>query len=211
MKVQQGFVAPNQWQCEQLANLIYASGQDLFDLIFGSSFKAINYLNKACEHASGQFGYDSHFTILANEASLSSPGSVVAACMTLWTHEPSTAYVDATLRSLGRYLSKEQLQDLSQFNRYMQEALPPPLEHEMCVGHLSVAKGFQRMGLASQLCQFALAKAKEQKKNYLVLDVQSTNKTAIMCYQKFGFSTQKQTKLSHSFLSFNRMILPVKL
>ena len=209
MDIKFSLSSPTSSQCEQLARLIYASGSDLFDLLFGGSGKANEYLNKACGQAEGQFGYRSHYVASPIQTGTLENNKAIAGCMTLWTNSPSQEYVDSTLSSLGKYLNTQQIQTLSRLNQALQTTLRPPLDNEMCIGHLSVADSFKRQGLASQFCELAVKCAKQKNKQMLVLDVQSTNHNAIACYQKFGFKQHDQIKLDYTDLVFIRMCLAV--
>jgi ribosomal protein S18 acetylase RimI-like enzyme len=209
VNIKLGLSSPTSSQCEQLARLIYASGSGLFDLLFGGSGKAVEYLNKACRQADGQFGYRSHYVASPIEAETPETNKAISGCMTLWTSSPSQEYVDSTLFSLGKYLNTQQIQTLSRLNQALQATLRPPLDNEMCIGHLSVADSFKRQGLASEFCELAVNCAKQENKQVLVLDVQSTNNNAIACYQKFGFKQHDQVKLDYTDLVFIRMYLAV--
>ena len=210
MEIELGLSSPQQSHYEQLASLIYASGSDLFDLLFGGAAKAIHFLNKACAKTNGQFGHGTHYLVMTDSPTNKYESDTIAACMTLWTSSPSQDYIDSTLLTLGKYLNTEQLKALSRFNNSLQQTLKPPLASELCIGHLSVANDFRRQGLASHLCEFAAEQAIQQKKESLVLDVQSTNHSAIECYKRIGFKFHDQNKLLNTDLVFIRMSLTVQ-
>ncbi len=59
---------------------------------------------------------------------------------------------------------------------------------DVFVTNIAVTKSFRRMGVASLLLNTLIEKCREEKAQYLTLEVRKSNISAIKLYEKFGFS-----------------------
>ena len=59
---------------------------------------------------------------------------------------------------------------------------------EVFITNIAVTKPFRRMGVASLLLKTLIEKCREEKAQYLTLEVRKSNISAIKLYEKFSFS-----------------------
>jgi len=59
---------------------------------------------------------------------------------------------------------------------------------EVFITNIAVTKSFRRMGVASLLLKTLIEKCREEKAQYLTLEVRKSNISAINLYKKFDFS-----------------------
>nr|WP_136250841.1 GNAT family N-acetyltransferase [Ningiella ruwaisensis] len=190
-----------------LAPLILSSAETLLAYVFGAKTEALDFLAKACAAKDGQYSAQRH--VVATDApagkTQESDSSLVVACMSLWHSKMPKEFQQATLQSLTNFLNSQQLAHIIHANRLLEALFLPPLEHELCIGHLSVTAQYQGKDIASKLLAFALREAKHLGKTRLVLDVETSNEAAISFYQKWNFISLKEKKFTPTQQVFVRM------
>lgn len=190
----------------RFVQLVYQSGQSLFDLMFDGADKAYAFLSKACAREHGQFGYLNHHFVFSHQGDSINDRALVA-CATFWTANPSDEFQQQTLASLKANLSIPQLSVLTRINEDLMQTFKAPLKHELGIGHLSVHQDSRGLSIATQFLNLAVEQAFLLEKKTLVLDVESTNESAIGCYKKFGFKDVRLSQLGNTSLCFYRMHL----
>jgi ribosomal protein S18 acetylase RimI-like enzyme len=173
-----------------LAELIYASGPQVFDAVFAfnNNYNPRDFLLSALQHKNGQYGFANHWLALKNDKIL---GSV-----STWHTELNKDFHQATMRSVVEYFGLEHSIDVVLRSQVVKHFIPAPQAHEWCIGHLAVLSQFQRQGVASQLLQFMGDLALQKGKSTLSLDVSQDNLSAIQFYQQLGFNRQTTSALS---------------
>lgn len=62
------------------------------------------------------------------------------------------------------------------------------------ITNIAVSEQFRRRGIASEITEALIMKAKEMKLSFLTLEVRESNSAAIGLYEKFGFQTVGRRK-----------------
>lgn len=173
-----------------LAKLIYASGPQLIESVFGFNqhHNAQNFLLSAANHENGQYGFANHFVALENEQ--------VLASVCPWHTELSASFGQATLQSVVQYFGLEYSLEVVARSQIIKHFISPPLSHEWCIGHFAVFPQYRRQGVATRLLQFMTELAQNSGKTTLSLHVAADNHSAIQFYQQQGFSLHSTAELS---------------
>lgn len=172
-----------------LAELVYASGAPLLDVVFYPAQDSRDFLRSALQHADGQYGFAHHWLAIKNEQ--------IVGAVTGWHDDLSQHFHQASLGSVVAYFGAETSLDVIAQSLVLRQFIPPPLAHEWCIGHLAVSPPFQRQGVASCLLAWMAGQARLNGKTVLSLDVSQTNHAAIRFYQQQGFTLQSTSALTN--------------
>ncbi len=164
------------------AKLIFASGENSLKAMFELSprLAARTFIEHAFQQPLGQFSYSQH--IVAE----SSNQAVAIACS--WTHVTSEPFKQATLSNIVQFYGAQKTYQVIERSREVGKVIPPPLPHQLGIGHVSTLPAFQQCGMASSLIKHLHLQALDLGKSELVLDVEQSNQTAINLYRGLGFA-----------------------
>ncbi|MGQ8366480.1 GNAT family N-acetyltransferase [Glaciecola sp. 1036] len=182
---------------EALGPLIYSAAPELLNFIFKSEREALNFFALALPESDGQFSAYRHQIAVHDDKCIG--------CISFWYEELPQSFHLATIDSLQNHLSLEALQHLLSVNPYLVALFPPPIDSELCIGHLAVLSEQRGRGIGKSLLNFAKQQAMALQKQRLVLDVNAANTQALAFYQEFGFTCVKQTEFTHTGDKFVRM------
>lgn len=185
-----------------LSSLIFSSAPVILPYLFGDEAKAIDYIAKAAQDTDGQYSAARH--TVACEASR------VIGCITLWDNNLPISFHSHTIKSVKAFLSSDELLHLVRANIQISEVFAGPKTHELCIGHVAVAKKYKRVGVGRTLLNYAIAQAKILNKTHLVLDVDSDNEIALNFYLGLGFVLISSAKFMYTSQSFFRLALAVR-
>ena len=188
--------------------LIYASGPEAFNYVFGPTNKggALAYLRAAFRDGAGEFGYRNHVVgvrageVVAAGAGWSSATTLpftMAAARQFFTQFGPFAAIGAIARGLAT-----------------ERVVRPPVATEFCIGHLGVRDDLRGMGLGGALMAYLLALGHAQNLATAVLDVAITNPRAEGLYTRMGYRVQveRQADLHNKFgrvVAHRRMARPL--
>jgi ribosomal protein S18 acetylase RimI-like enzyme len=116
-------------------------------------------------------------------------------------------FQQGTLSSIKDFLSTETIIHLLTYNDALDQCFSPPKEHQLCLGHISVAANYRRLGIATALIEHAKVEAAKVCKTELILDAETSNRHAVDCYLKAGFTVTKQSIFEATQQTFSRMTL----
>ena len=175
---------------QEAVALIISSAPEAIPLLFNQQtlqhqYFARSYMNQAFLHQHGQFGFGNHW-VIELQGQLAGIGCA-------WQREMGAMYVQATLESMTQYYQGTDVLEVLNRCQSLQQVFARPADDELCIGHIGVAKAFQRKGICSELLTHFVEKANELDKQFLTLDVKQDNAPAIRCYQKFGFDIERST------------------
>ncbi|KXI30161.1 GNAT family N-acetyltransferase [Paraglaciecola hydrolytica] len=189
-----------QQDASQLAELIYASGPQILESVFGTSkpYNPRDFLLSALQHKDGQYGFANHYVAIEDDK--------ILAAVCGWHSELKTHFHQATLHSVVAYFGVELSLEVLARSQITQQIIPGPQPHEWCIGHLSVNLEYQKQGVASQLLNFMTELALQNGKSQLSLDVSQDNHNAIQFYLQRGFSILSTSALTAEMqnLGFSR-------
>jgi len=173
-----------------LAQLIFCSAPVALAATFdiNDELSALNYLYANLLTSDGQYGFENHWvTEIDNQ---------VAGCLSMWHSDLPDSFHQATLIKLTCFYGVAHALSVVQASQALQDCIPTPTKHELCIGHLAVLAKYQRQGVATSLLRFANQKALVCGKSVLCLDVESTNSQAIDFYLGRGFTQQSESGIS---------------
>ena len=179
-----------QADASQLATLVFTSAPNLLSLIFTTSpqTKVMDFLQASLTQPNGQYGYANHWVIEVEQQ--------LVACICAWSRNLPASFHQATLASLVKFYSAEDLLKVIQRSEVLKDCIPQPTDNEWCIGHVAVAGSYQRQGLGKKLLLTMQQQARSASKKSLSLDVDCTNTAAISFYLKHGFKQQSQSIVS---------------
>jgi GNAT superfamily N-acetyltransferase len=143
----------------------------------------VDFLTQAFSLPSGQFGYGNHWVIEKGRNNSIKP--IALGCS--WTSVMGEDFHRATLSGIQRYFGSAKSLQIVQRSSLLTEIVSPPSEEELCIGHIGVVPKQQRHGAATLLVKHFTSLARQQGKNYLSLDVEQSNCSAINFYLSHGF------------------------
>jgi GNAT superfamily N-acetyltransferase len=186
---------------QQLAPLILASAPELMAFLFGCSANAIEYLRKACAMSDGQYSAVRHCLACVD-------GEVIGS-MSLWHQQMPESFQLGTLDSLMKHLSPDQIRHIVKVNDILQSVFMPPNIDEVCLGHFAVKPEWQGHEIGNKLMDYAINESHQDKKKYLILDVDESNHVATAFYRKWDFTIQASTSFEPTQQRFLRMVKPL--
>ena len=181
-----------------LAPLIFSSATILLPYLFKGHQSALKYILHAAKQPDGQYSARRH--------QLAINSNKVVGCITLWDDQLPKSFHSYTLKSLTQFLQAEQIVHLLDNNKLITSVFLAPQSHQLCVGHLAVAKTDRGLGIGKKLVNYAIMQAKKYNKTQLVLDVDSTNAEALSFYNGLGFIRQNSTFFAPTEQRFHRML-----
>lgn len=181
-----------------LAPLILSSADLLLPFLFKGEEQALDYLYAACSKQDGQYSAYRHDLVIGQNED-------ICGCITLWHHDMSAQFKQATVKSLQDCLSAIQVSHLLAVNPQLNEVFAAPQVHELCIGHLAVLHQEKGQGIGKKLIAHAIKQAKFLSKTSLVLDVDGANDEACSFYDACGFVPTKSTEFSPTEQVFLRM------
>lgn len=170
------------------AQLIFSSGPNSLGMMFNISetLNPIDFLRHAFSQPYGQFGFTSHLVAESEGQPIG-----LASC---WTHDVSPSFRNATLQSLIGYFGVDLTHRVIELSQNLAEIIPAPAQNELGVGHIAIATGNRRKGVATKLLDHLAGFANSLNKQKLVLDVEQKNQDAIRLYLKYGFKKKQLTE-----------------
>ncbi|MCV6624663.1 MAG: GNAT family N-acetyltransferase [Cellvibrionaceae bacterium] len=169
-----------------IAPLIYSSGHQAFDYVFGQrrgGNRAQAYLQHAFVRNSGQFSHRNHLTIRYQ-------GRVVAS-MFNYDNRGLGRMHWATVMSVLSYFHWHIL-GVAKRSGIIDQVIKPAAEDMLVVAHLAVAPEAQGLGLGSRLISHAENIAREHGYAGLALDVAMDNPSAQRLYERLGFCVRAE-------------------
>ena len=180
--------------------LLLDAGEHLLINIFGNGERerAYDFLITAWEKGTGQYGFANHWVACIDEQ--------IVGIVTSW-HDKLPAQFDRdTLTSITDFYGLDEAIDVVMRSQSYTIALNPPLLLELAIGHLAVAAGARRNGVATTLVRFKERMAREMGKLSVVLDVHTGNKRAIDFYEAIGFKPRQELP---PFIQMTKGIAPL--
>jgi ribosomal protein S18 acetylase RimI-like enzyme len=180
----------NQYDAAILAQLIFYSAPVALAATFdiNDELSALNYLHANLLTSDGQYGFENHWVAEVDNQ--------VAGCLSIWHSDLPDSFHQATLIKLTRFYGVAHALSVVQASQALQDCIPAPKEHELCIGHFAVLEKYQRRGVATDLLRVAQQKASVCDKSALCLDVESTNSQAINFYLGRGFIQERESGIS---------------
>jgi ribosomal protein S18 acetylase RimI-like enzyme len=157
-----------------------------FDI--NDELSSLNFLHSNLLTCDGQYGYDNHWVAEIDNQ--------VAGCISTWHSDLPDSFHQATFNKLTGFYGVAHAFSVVQASQALQDCIPKPKKHELCIGHFAVFKKYQRQGVATNLLRFAQQKALVCGKPILCLDVESTNSQAIHFYLESGFTWESKSGIS---------------
>lgn len=170
-----------------LSELIFASGGQSLAAMFdiAPQFNSQGFLRRALCQGGGQFGFANHWVGELDGA--------VVACISAWHTELGNAFHQVSLQSVIQYYGTEHSMKVLSRSMVVQDFIPKPQRHQLCIGHLAVLPTYQRQGFATYLLNDMSEKAKALGKSEITLDVPVSNHQAIQFYQSLGFTLRQRS------------------
>lgn len=169
-----------------LTPLLFQSGERLLTDIFGNGDADLSrdFLRHAWSLGSGQYGFGNHWAVCEGNQAIG-----VFCC---WHDQLPENFDTTTLTSIRDFYSLADAISIIERSKHWAQYLPAPRTEDIAVGHLGVVATHRRRGAASVLMQQASYLAKRYHKQFVVLDVETTNQTAYAFYQAKGFSVHSE-------------------
>ncbi len=179
--------------------LLLETGKQLLIDIFGlgDAQVAEKYLRYAWLRGEGQYGYKNHW--------VADDSGVAVGLVTCWHSRLPEDFDRKTLETITDHYGLDKAIDVVMASQQYMATMAPPLATELAVGHLAVCDSHRGMGIGKRLLCFMYEKARQLKKNALVLNAELENQQALGFYRKFGFSEQERVP------PFVHLIKPVML
>ncbi|MFT5283745.1 MAG: ribosomal protein S18 acetylase RimI-like enzyme [Yoonia sp.] len=173
-----------------LAPLIFSSAPVALAATFDISdeLSSLNFLHSNLLNCDGQFGYGNHWVAVIDNQ--------LAGCISTWHSGLPDSFHQATFNNLTNFYGIAHVFSVLQASQALQDCIPKPKKHELCIGHFAVLAKYQGQGVATNLLKFAQQKALVCGKSALCLDVESTNLQAIDFYLGRGFIQESESGLS---------------
>lgn len=180
--------------------LLLDAGEHLLTKIFGNGERdrAYDFLHAAWQRGPGQFGFDNHWLACIDEQ--------IVGVVSCWHDELPAQFDRETLTSITEFYGLDEAIDVVKRSQAYTIALNPPLVLELAIGHLAVAAGAQRNGVATALVRFMERKAREMGKLSVVLDAYTGNKRALAFYEAMGFKPRQEL---HPFVQMTKGVAPL--
>lgn len=181
----------NQNDAHFLATLILSSAPVALAATFdiNDELSSLNFLHSNLLTCDGQYGFDNHWVAEINNQ--------VAGCISTWHSDFPNSFHQATLNKLTDFYGIAHVLSVIKASQALQDCIPMPQKHELCIGHFAVFKKYQRQGVATDLLRFAQQKALVCGKSAICLDVEITNSQAIDFYLGRGFTLESESGTSH--------------
>jgi len=180
---------------EMAVPLIYSSGPEAFNYVFGPSGDggAIAYLLAAFRDGAGEFGYRNHIVGVRD-------GQIVAAGGG-WTGATGLPFMLAAVRQFVMQFGVVKAASTIARGLATENVMPPPAKAEFYIGHLGVSEAMRGRGVGGVMLDYLLARGRESGVPTAVLDVAMTNPRAEALYFRNGFRVTKEshTKLENQF------------
>lgn len=165
--------------------LLFNAGKQLLTDVFGDGDPdvAYEYLLSAWSKGSGQYGFENHW--------VADVDGEVTGLISCW-HDRLPANFDRdTLSSIVEHFGIDNALECVLRSQHYLAVLEAPLFTELGIGHLAVAPATRRNGYGSLLIEFMEVKAREMKKNALVLNCEVGNEVALAFYKRLGFGVHR--------------------
>ncbi len=180
--------------------LLLDAGEHLLKKIYGDGDRdtAFAFLSAAWLRGTGQYGFANHWLACIEDE--------IVGIISCW-HDSLPQHFDRdTLTSITDFFGLDEAIDVVMRSQAYTIALNPPMVLEMSIGHLAVAAGARRSGVATILVRYMENMARELGKLSLVLDVEEHNTRAIDFYKSMGFKSRQGIP---PFIQFTKGIAPV--
>ena len=165
--------------------LLFNAGRQLLTEVFGAgdSDVALEYLFSAWNKGGGQYGFENHWVLEEDDD--------VTGLISCWHDRLPDNFDRDTLSSIVEHFGIDDALDIVLRSQLYLAVLEAPLFTELGIGHLAIAPSARRSGRGSLLIEFMEAKARNMKKNALVLNCEVTNDVAIAFYKHLGFGEHR--------------------
>ncbi len=173
--------------------LIYSSGPAAFEYVFQNhKYTAKDFLSYAFIHKGGEFSYDNHYSLYADDKMVGIGSFFDAA-------RASRFPVRDGLNILKFYKLNSIRILLNGLN--IEKIIRLPVDNEIALAHLAVTKELRGKGLGTQLVKLLIQKANPGSGHRFVLDVSEENPRAKELYERLGFVTNKviNSKLKNKY------------
>lgn len=169
--------------------LIYSSGPDAFDYVFGHSTKgdAQSLLRSAFVDGAGEFGYRNH-AIAVVDGNVTGVGAG-------YTAETGLQFTLAAARQIFRKYGLSAPAVITRGLR-TERVIPPPKKGMLYLGHLGVSPNSRSQGIGSRLVDHFVEIGRERGLATAELDVAVTNPRAQALYERLGFEVVEETESS---------------
>lgn len=173
-----------------LGKLIFCSASNTLAATFtiNETLSAQNFLRMCLLYPAGQYGYQNHWVAEIDNQ--------VVGCLSVWKSDLPDSFHEATLAGVSAFYGIEHALCVLLASHTLQDCIPKPQQHELCIGHFAVLQQYQRLGVGNALLRLAHEKALVCGKSALSLDVESANSRAIEFYLGQGFIKVSESDIS---------------
>lgn len=174
------FRQANPHDVEDAYSLIYSSGPDIIDYLFGvPGKKSTDYIRYAFQDEKGLFGSANHTVAVVDN-------KVVGIGAFYSGNEYFKLSTDHTIQ-IFKFFGFIQGMNVLKKCLQIQKIIPPPNKKTVYVADFGVKESFRGKGMGTALLTHQKNKAIQNKKSFYSLDVSPQNPRAQKLYEKFGF------------------------
>lgn len=169
---------------ETAVPLIYSSGPDTFEFVFGHKNKggACNFLKMAFIDGRGEFGYKNHIVVVQN-------GRIVGIGSAFSGQQMNSFTIRAAIQILRFYGPVAGTKIMRQ-GLQVEKVIQPPKGKLHYIAHLGVTPEYRGQGIGTQLIAWLLENGRQQKRTTASIDVSVENPKALALYKRLGFVQQ---------------------
>jgi ribosomal protein S18 acetylase RimI-like enzyme len=190
---------------EDAVPFIYSSGPAAFDYVFSHISHIANteaarcgspleFLHRAFVDGRGEFGYRTHYVVLADDRIVGAGAGYSGANTLAFTLAAARQIIGQYgLRAGGGVIRR---------GLAVERVVPPPVGKRLFyIGHLGIAAGLRGHGIGRQLIDHLLQHGRAAGCERVALDVSCANPRAQALYEKIGFrvTAEHRSKLHNRF------------
>lgn len=180
---------------KQAVPLIYSSGPEIFDFIFGHKTKgsAHEYLTSAFLNGKGELGFQNLTLAVVDDL-------VVGSGTCFSGTEKSRFKLPGARHIISYYGLVDCWRVMLTAQRVEQVLIPPKVDlHYIC--YLGVAPEWRGQGIGTQMIRYLLEQGRRAKRTLAALDVSVDNPHAQALYERLGFKVvgERESDLSNEF------------
>lgn len=173
--------------CEDAVPFIYSSGPAAFDYVFSylanseaGSGSPLEFLQRAFVDGRGEFGYRTHYVVLADDR--------IVGVGAGYSGAHALAFTLAAARQIVGQYGLRGGAGVIRRGLAVERIVPPPVGKRLFyIGHLGIEAGLRGRGIGRQLITQLLARGRDAGCERVALDVSCANPRAQALYEKIGF------------------------